>query len=700
MSRRPSRVVALATFAAGVALVVSLSGGMRTAVGQPKPPAIVPAPQAPTLTSPANLGAKRGETLEVTLTGTNLADAVGVLLSCPGKATIPTDNKNGTEAAKVRVKIELPADCPAGLHTIRVATKHGVSNLRPFVVDELPAVPEVETNRTKDTAQAMTTPAVVTGRTDVEASDFFKVKVNAGQTLTFEVIARRIGSPLDPIVVLHDAKTKRELVDLYADDTPGLQSDCRLTHKFKDAGEFLVEVRDTTYKGGADYHYRLRIGDFPGVTTAFPVAAQRGQTATIAFAGPNTADIQSVSVKAPTDPGLAAVYAAPKWSVGQSGWPVPVRLSDHPEAIEVEPNNDAAKANKLPVPGGVSGRFEKSGDLDHFAVACKKGVKYAASAMTFEINSPSEVLVRVLDAKGAEVGRSNPALPSARVEFTPAADGDYVVACEQLNYLSGPNEIYHLTVQPVTADFSIVLALDRCEAPAGSGTAVMATVNRLNGYAGPVELSIAGDAALSGKTTLPAGQTIAFVPVLVKAGTKPGAIPFRVQGKATVDGKDVVRYGASIDAVKTTLGGMPNPPLEMLGGCAVAVVEQPAFALKLTADPASIEKGKAGKILFEATRDKTADGDIVIAPLFVPPNVTPAATKGIAKGSTKTDVGLTIAPAAGVGPTSVIFRATTKVGGKDYAVTPAPLVVEITEPKKVEPKKVEPKKEEPKKDKK
>lgn len=64
----------------------------------------------------------------------------------------------------------------------------------------------------------------------VETSEFYKVKVTAGQKLAFEVLARRIGSPLDPIVVLHDAKTKRELVDLYADDTPGMQGDCRLAH--------------------------------------------------------------------------------------------------------------------------------------------------------------------------------------------------------------------------------------------------------------------------------------------------------------------------------------------------------------------------------------------------------------------------------------------------------------------------------------
>lgn len=698
MSRcRPTWAVAFAGFSCGLAAVVSLTSGVRVATGQPpKGLVVAPAPQAPTLAAAAVLGAKTGESVELTLTGANLNDPIGVLLSCPGKVTIPSDNKNGTEAGKLRVKVELPADCPIGLHTIRVATKQGVSNFRPFVVDELAAVPEVDTNRSKDTPQVLAVPGLVTGRTDNEASDFFKVKVNPGQTVTFEVLARRIGSPLDPIIVLHDAKTKREIVELYADDTPGLQSDCRLTHTFKDGGEFLVEVRDTTYRGGADFFYRLRVGEFPGATTAFPVAVQRGQTASVGFAGPNTADLPPVTVKAPTDPKVAAVYISPKKGA-VSGWPVPVRVSDWPESTEQEPNDDPSKANKLAVPGGVSGRFEKGGDVDHFAVAVKKGVKYAAAASTFEINSPSEVLVRVLDEKGKEVARSNPTQAAAKVEFTPAADATYTLACEQLNFVAGPNEIYHLTVKPVTADFDIVLALDRCEAPAGGGTAIGATVNRLNGYAGPVELSIVGDPAISGTVTLPAGQTVAFVPLLVKDGTKPGAYPFHVQGRATVGSDTIVRAGTLVDIVKATLGGMPNPPVEMLGGCAVGVTEKPAFTVKLTADPAAIEKGKAGKVLVEVERGAGADGDIAVAPIFPPPNVTPAAAKPIAKGTTKTDLALTVAPAAAPGPTPIAVRLTTKVGGKDYAVTPPPLVIEVTEPKKAEPKKDEPKKETPKK---
>ena len=696
MSLCRCHVIAFVGFVASVLLVASLDNPIARAQ-PPKAPAITPAPQAPTLTSPANLGAKAGEPVELLLTGTNLTDPVEVALSCPGKATIPTDNKNGTDAAKLRVKVDVPADCPIGLYTIRVVTKQGVSNIRPLVVDELPVVAEVDGNRSKDGAQTVVMPAVVTGRSDTEASDYFKVKVSAGQRVTFEVLARRIGSPLDPIIVLHDARTKRELVALYADDTPGLQSDCRLTHTFKEAGEFLVEVRDTTYRGGGDYFYRLRIGDFPGATTAFPVAVERGKSGKIGFAGPGTTDLPAVNVKAPTDPALAAVYVAPTRSGGVSGWPVPVRLSENPETTEQEPNNEASKSNKLAIPGGVSARFEKSGDVDHFAVACKKGVKYAAAAMTYELNSPAEVLIRVLDAKGGEIARSNPAQQAARVEFTPAADGDHTIACEHLNYLAGPNEIYHLAVQRVMGDFTITLALDRGEAPVGDGTAILATVNRLSGFAGPIELSIAGDDALSGKATLPSGQTIAFVPLLVKKGTKPGAYGFRVLGKAMVDGTEVVRYGTLVDSVKAALGGMPNPPLELLNQLAVGVIEKPLIALSLAADSKSIEKGKAGKVLVEAIRDKSADAEIAIAPLFTPPNVTPAA-KPIPKGANKGEIGVTVAPSAAAGAAPLTFRATTKVGGKDFAITPPPIVIEVVEPKKKdEPKKDPPKKEETKK---
>jgi hypothetical protein len=55
-----------------------------------------------------------------------------------------------------------------------------------------------------------------------------------------------------------------------------------------------------------------------------------------------------------------------------------------------------------------------------------------------------------------------------------------------------------------------------------------------------------------------------------------------------------------------------------------------------------------------------------------------------------------VQPATPVGPAVFVFKATATVGGKPYAITPPPVVIDVVEPKKAEP----PKKEEPKKDKK
>ncbi|HEY3789141.1 MAG TPA: hypothetical protein VGL71_09810 [Urbifossiella sp.] len=691
----PRSALLLSLFGFGLGLLAMLStGGIPVAMGQPKPLVVPPAPQAPKLTTPVTLGMKPGASVDLVLSGANLNDPLAVMLSCPGKAGIVPEAKGAKpNPGALKVKIDLPADAPIGLHTIRVATQQGVSNFRPFLIDDLPAVDEIATNRTKDTAQEVPVPSAINARADAEASDFFKMKVAAGQKLTFEVLAHRIGSPLDPIIVLHDAKTKRELVDLYADDTPGLQSDCRLTHTFKQAGEILVEVRDTTYRGGGDFFYRLRIADVPGALCAYPLAVQRGVDAKIGFAGPGMDDVPPVAVKGSTDPFISAINVAPKRAGGPSGWPLPVRLSDEPQIVEQEPNNTPDKATKLAVPGGVSARFLEKGDLDQFAIAGKKGQKLAVTAWTFEVNSPAEVLIRLLDAKGAEVGRSNPAAAGpTQVEFTPAADGIYTVACEHLNYLFGPNEVYHLSVHPVAPDFEVSLVLDRCEAPVGGGTSVaVANIVRLHGFGGPIELSIAANAALSGSITVPNGQAQSFVPLFVKAGTRPGAYPFHVKASAKIDGKEIVRYARLTDFVKANLGGMSNPPPELLTGCIAAVVEKPAFTVKFTPEPAAFEKGKAGKLLVEATREKGIDGDITLAPLFVPPNITPA-VKPIPKGMTKAEVGLTLAPAVALGQSPIVIRATTKVGGKDYTVTPPPTIIDVIVPKKVEPKKEEPKK--------
>jgi hypothetical protein len=639
---------------------------------QPKAAPVAVAPQAPTLNVAFPLGAQRGQTIELNLTGTNLNDPTALWTSFPAKVTIPTDMNNGKDAAKLRVKLEIPADAPIGFYSIRLATKHGISNARMFCIDEVPQIDETADNHVKEKAQPVPAPGVVVGKTDAEVSDFFRVAVKPGQRLTFEVIGRRLGSQLDPVIKLYDAKTGREMPGHYSDDEPGLQSDCRLTRTFPTAGDIIAEVRDTRHLGGPDFYYRLRIAECPDAMAAFPMAIKHGSKAKIGFSGKHVENVPSVEVTMPAD--RLAVQIAPK-GPGVSGWPVPVYASNIDELVEQEPNNDPAHANRLPVPSGITARFLDKGDVDYFVFTAKKGVKYAIVAETYEVLSPAEVYLIVKDAKGAELAKSNPANSPARIDFTAPADGDFIIYAEHLNYAHGPTEVYHLSVREVAPDFDIQLALDRFALAPGETTLIPVNPPARRDFTGPIDLVVTGPPGFSGSVAVPNAPPpppnqpvppIAFLPLTCKGDKAQGAYNLTVIARATINGKAVSKPATVTDAVKAGLNGLPFPPREMLTQIGVAVTDKPTYSLAVKLANTDVVRGLATNVTVTATRATGFAEEIQLAPVAVPPNVT-VAVKPIAKGANEVQFPITAAANAGIGPHPIAFRGTAKVGGKDVA---------------------------------
>src|SRR5205823_2821706 len=156
----------------------------------------------------------------------------------------------------------------------------------------------------------------------------------------------------------------------------------------------------------------------------------------VEFAGPVVEGVSPVELAVPSDAQTAAVLVAPRGAKGVHGWPVTLALSDHEELLEQEPNNEPAKANRVPVPGGITGRFLQSDDTDCYIFSAKKGQKLQIAAHTLELYSPTLVYMVLKDAKtGADVAKSNPQAPAPadqRIDFTPAADGDYVLEVQHL----------------------------------------------------------------------------------------------------------------------------------------------------------------------------------------------------------------------------------------------------------------------------
>ncbi len=662
---------------------------------QKPPPPVKPNPQAPVLNMPAPLGMQRGTSLEVTLTGTNLADPTGVLISSPVKVTIPTDNKNGLDNTKLRVRLEVPADAPLGYYALRLATTRGMSNLRLFCIDDLPQVLEVDTNRNKATPQAVPVPCVVVGRVDADASDFYKISARAGQRVSFDVLGHRLGSAVDPQLTLYRAGTGRELA--HADDSPGCQSDPRLTYTFKEAGDYLLEVKDVINRGGADFYYRLRIGDFPCATVPIPMAAKRGAKVSVGFAGPTVEGVAPVEVTVPADPTVSTVWVTPKGQNGLHGWPVALAVSDHDELVEQEPNNDAAKANRVPVPGGITGRFQESNDLDNYVFAAKKGQKILVEAQTLELYSPTLVYMVLKNAQTkAEVAKTNPQLaPPAdqRIEFTAPQDGDYLVEVQHLNFLGGPGEAYRLTVTPSEPGFDLSLGLDRWDVAPGGVLALPVIVSR-RGYTGPIEVNMKGPAGLTGQLTIAAGkppgpnQVGGTLVVKAARDLAPGPHPIALEGKATVNGKAVVQYASVRAHVNQSLGNLAYPPRQLDTQIAVAVKERPPFQLTATFDPPQGVPGLPTSLKVTAERDPGFTEEIVLLPPGgLPPNVPAPKLAPIPKGQNEVKVALNLTPKAPLGKFAITISGKGKYKNKEFVVNaaPAPLVLGAPFDLKIEP---------------
>lgn len=125
-------------------------------------------------------------------------------------------------------------------------------------------------NNTILDAQSIIGNATVTG--DICAAgdvDFFKFTANAGQTITFDVDAKTIGSALDPYLFLIDRNGKTVLAES-DDEVAFVVKDSRIYYTIPANGTYYLKLKawDHPMVGGTNYFYTLRIYSDPTPPTA------------------------------------------------------------------------------------------------------------------------------------------------------------------------------------------------------------------------------------------------------------------------------------------------------------------------------------------------------------------------------------------------------------------------------------------------
>ncbi|HLX62582.1 MAG TPA: PPC domain-containing protein [Planctomycetota bacterium] len=147
--------------------------------------------------------------------------------------------------------VVIDSNAPLGAMRVHAQTAAGTSNDVNFDVSEWAEFNEAEPNDTPAAANPVKVPCVVNGRIGApKDTDCFRFHVKKGQRFSFDAVTARIGSPLDPQLILYNAKGEF----IQQEDANG-----KFERAFDADGEFVVAVRDLNERGGPEFQYRLYI---------------------------------------------------------------------------------------------------------------------------------------------------------------------------------------------------------------------------------------------------------------------------------------------------------------------------------------------------------------------------------------------------------------------------------------------------------
>ncbi|MDA1013923.1 MAG: hypothetical protein O3A00_05645 [Planctomycetota bacterium] len=624
------------------------------------------AAQSPAISSTSPQAVAPGKATDVVISGGNLVGVSGVWTSFKADATPSPDEKdNGKNAGRFVYRFNVPTDVQVGVHGIRVVTDKGVSPLRMILVDDLPSVAQAAGNTSQDKAQPLTLPIAVDGSVANLSRHYFKFAVTAGQVVSFEVVARRMGTALDPVIRILDAGG-RELA--YSDDAPGLSGDAQLAYKFDKAGEYVVEVRDIQYRGGGTFNFRLRMGDFPCVSVPYPMGVKRGSNASITFAGSSIDSVQPTQFTVSNDASLEWVTVGAKRAGGKSSGFALLSVGSADEVLEKEPNDAPENATRVTLGHQLNGRLEQARDEDRFIFAAKKGQKYKFTAFTRQQGSPADLLIRLLKTDGGQVGESEDVgTADSALVYTFPADGDYSLVVRDLHRRGGSDLAYRIGVTESEPGFELAASADAFNIPVGSTEMITVTAIR-SGYNGPIHLAVEGLPAgfACAPTVLGPGINSVVLTVNSPANAAVGKIlPARVVGTGKIGDQDVKSIATITAALKGASNNTPFPTPVL--ATAVAVGVAPAKQITFRVEPPQIVFGRDlnSKAKIIVVRDKGFD-EVINFKLTpektgLPAGIT-AAIKPIPKGQNEIEIVFSATDKAPLGEFTGVINATIQQG--------------------------------------
>jgi len=480
----------------------------------------------------------------------------------------PRKNLNPAIGETVTLRVTLGTNAEPGEREIRLATPTGLSNPLRFWVGQLPEFTKRETKTIPDeanfrqrrlnteqravapTEMKISLPAVINGQILPGGVDRYRFQASKGLQLVVVASARELIPYLPDAVpgwfqaalALYDSKGHElEHADHYL-----FHPDPVLHYEILRDGEYVVEIRDSIYRGREDFVYRIILGEVPYVTSVFPLGGPAGAQSAVQLKGwnlPTTTLTQTNS-----EPGVYPLAVRNEDGIINR---LPFAADNLPERLEQEPNHTIAASAAVTLPIIVNGRIDQPGDWDVFRFEGRAGDIIVAEVYARRLDSPLDSVLKLTDAAGTQLAYNddhedkgaglNTHYADSYLTATLPADGAYYIHLGDAQHQGGPDFAYRLRIGPPRPDFALRVVPSSLSVRGGASVSVTVYALRRDGFTNEISLDLANAPKgfrLTG-AKVPANQDQVRLTLQAPPEAADEPVHLSVEGRAFIQGHPV-----------------------------------------------------------------------------------------------------------------------------------------------------------------
>jgi hypothetical protein len=390
-------------------------------------------------------------------------------------------------------QVSVALDAPVGVASWDTfCASGGSSGSLPFVIGDLPEFIEKESNSSLNTAHSITLPVTVNGQIHGERDlDYYAMDLQTDEVIYGEVLARRLGSKLEPTIAIFDALGKQHS---YQEDSLG--DDPLFAFKAPEAGTYYMQVGNVSFHGSTSHVYRINLTRKPFAPYVYPIGAPAGVPTDFRFlimdgAGGTVTIQQKLTLE-----GAPGSYMT--WEDEIFANRPRLRIL-HSNSSVITPHTDREQ-KEFPITVGQT----VNSILSPFSQNRFRLTVTDKSPIDIRVHAPSHssaaslIIVSITDASGDTVTRTKLKPTSAAIKvyhhFANPKPGEYLVDVQSLGGLKSDHRLaaYQLEVSAAIADFSLESQRDCITIVQGKSLEIPITVNRQGGFQGEIKLRLSG----------------------------------------------------------------------------------------------------------------------------------------------------------------------------------------------------------------